>query len=179
MALSLRRISNQVREAAAGRGDPRRVGENRETRDCLLTPSPRSRHTPQAATTTAGGRNGLVRPSPIAAQRRASVRARSTAPQFEKALFGEVRRPQAQRRHDERARVRCAEAQLGRITTRSCRARARRCCAPAHTPPRLALHLRAPTTHLDFGARDATAGELASNFSDKVLGNFDTEHIIK
>ena len=31
----------------------------------------------------------------------------------------------------------------------------------------------------DFGARDPTAGELASNFSDKVLGNWDTEHIIK
>eukprot|EP00887_Chlorella_sp_A99_P006532 scaffold3.g6532.t1 len=31
----------------------------------------------------------------------------------------------------------------------------------------------------DFGARDPTVGELASNFSDKVLGNFDTEHIIK
>ena len=31
----------------------------------------------------------------------------------------------------------------------------------------------------NFGARDPTAGELASNFSDKVLGNFDTEHIIK
>lgn len=31
----------------------------------------------------------------------------------------------------------------------------------------------------NFGARDPTAGELASNFSDKVLGNFDTSHIIK
>lgn len=31
----------------------------------------------------------------------------------------------------------------------------------------------------NFGARDATAGELASNFSEKVLGNFDTEHMIK
>lgn len=31
----------------------------------------------------------------------------------------------------------------------------------------------------DFGARDPTPGELASNFSDKVLGNFDTEHIIR
>jgi len=30
----------------------------------------------------------------------------------------------------------------------------------------------------NFGARDPTAGELASNFSDKVLGNYDTEHII-
>ena len=29
------------------------------------------------------------------------------------------------------------------------------------------------------GARDATAGELASNFSDKVLGNWDTEHLKK
>jgi hypothetical protein len=35
-----------------------------------------------------------------------------------------------------------------------------------------------PTTQ-NFGARDPTAGELASNFSDKVLGNWDTEHIIK
>lgn len=31
----------------------------------------------------------------------------------------------------------------------------------------------------DFGARDPTAGELESNFTEKVLGNFDTEHIIK
>ncbi|KAH7619111.1 hypothetical protein Ndes2526B_g06064 [Nannochloris sp. 'desiccata'] len=31
----------------------------------------------------------------------------------------------------------------------------------------------------DFGARDPTAGELASNFSEKVLGNYDTEHIIR
>ncbi|KAJ9523719.1 hypothetical protein QJQ45_020141 [Haematococcus lacustris] len=31
----------------------------------------------------------------------------------------------------------------------------------------------------DFGARDPTAGELASNFSEKVLGNYDTAHIIK
>ncbi|GFH27634.1 uncharacterized protein HaLaN_25991, partial [Haematococcus lacustris] len=30
----------------------------------------------------------------------------------------------------------------------------------------------------DFGARDPTAGELASNFSEKVLGNYDTAHII-
>ena len=31
----------------------------------------------------------------------------------------------------------------------------------------------------DFGARDPTAGELESNFGEKVLGNYDTEHIIK
>jgi 4a-hydroxytetrahydrobiopterin dehydratase len=31
----------------------------------------------------------------------------------------------------------------------------------------------------NFGARDPTAGEVASNFSEKVLGNFNTEHIIK
>ena len=31
----------------------------------------------------------------------------------------------------------------------------------------------------DFGARDPTAGELGSNFGEKVLGNFNTEHIIK
>ena len=31
----------------------------------------------------------------------------------------------------------------------------------------------------NFGARDPTAGEIGSNFGDKVLGNFDTEHIIK
>ena len=31
----------------------------------------------------------------------------------------------------------------------------------------------------NFGARDPTPGELASNFSDKVLGNYDTAHIIK
>jgi 4a-hydroxytetrahydrobiopterin dehydratase len=31
----------------------------------------------------------------------------------------------------------------------------------------------------NFGARDPTAGEIASNFGDKVLGNWDTEHIIK
>lgn len=31
----------------------------------------------------------------------------------------------------------------------------------------------------DFGAREATAGELESNFSDKVLGNWDTAHIIR
>jgi hypothetical protein len=37
------------------------------------------------------------------------------------------------------------------------------------------------SSHLsqDFGARDATPGEIASNFGDKVLGNYDTEHIIK
>lgn len=31
----------------------------------------------------------------------------------------------------------------------------------------------------NFGARDATAGELGSNFAEKVLGNYNTEHIIK
>lgn len=31
----------------------------------------------------------------------------------------------------------------------------------------------------DFGARDPFAGEIESNFGDKVLGNYDTEHIIK
>lgn len=31
----------------------------------------------------------------------------------------------------------------------------------------------------NFGARDPTPGELASNFSEKVLGNYNTEHIIK
>ena len=31
----------------------------------------------------------------------------------------------------------------------------------------------------DFGARDPTAGEVASNFTDRVLGNADTSHIIR
>jgi hypothetical protein len=31
----------------------------------------------------------------------------------------------------------------------------------------------------DFGARDATAGELASNFGENTLGNWDTSHIVK
>ena len=31
----------------------------------------------------------------------------------------------------------------------------------------------------DWGARDPTPGELASDFSEKVLGNWDTEHLIK
>ena len=31
----------------------------------------------------------------------------------------------------------------------------------------------------NFGARDATAGEIESNFTDKVLGNADTSHIIR
>ena len=31
----------------------------------------------------------------------------------------------------------------------------------------------------DFGARAPKAGELESNFSDKVLGNWDTSHIIR
>lgn len=31
----------------------------------------------------------------------------------------------------------------------------------------------------DIGARDPTAGEIESNFGDKVLGNYNTEHIIK
>ena len=31
----------------------------------------------------------------------------------------------------------------------------------------------------DFGARDATAGEVESNFTDRVLGNADTSHIIR
>lgn len=31
----------------------------------------------------------------------------------------------------------------------------------------------------DFGARDPTAGELASGFSEKVLGNYDTDHVIR
>lgn len=31
----------------------------------------------------------------------------------------------------------------------------------------------------NFGARDPTPGEIASNFTDKVLGNWDTAHIIK
>ena len=31
----------------------------------------------------------------------------------------------------------------------------------------------------DFGARDPFAAELESNFSEKVIGNYDTEHIIR
>jgi hypothetical protein len=31
----------------------------------------------------------------------------------------------------------------------------------------------------DFGARDPYAGEVESNFGEKTLGNFDTEHVIK
>ena len=31
----------------------------------------------------------------------------------------------------------------------------------------------------DFGARDPFPAELESNFGEKVLGNWDTEHIIK
>lgn len=31
----------------------------------------------------------------------------------------------------------------------------------------------------DFGARDPFAGEIESNFGEKVLGNSDTEHIIR
>lgn len=31
----------------------------------------------------------------------------------------------------------------------------------------------------DFGARDPYAAELESNFGDKVLGNWNTDHIIK
>jgi len=31
----------------------------------------------------------------------------------------------------------------------------------------------------DWGARDATPGEIGSNFSEKVLGNWDTAHIIR
>ena len=31
----------------------------------------------------------------------------------------------------------------------------------------------------DFGARDPFAAEIESNFCEKVLGNYDTEHIIK
>ena len=36
-----------------------------------------------------------------------------------------------------------------------------------------------PGSPQDFGARDPTPGELASNFTDKVLGNYDTAHIIR
>lgn len=36
-----------------------------------------------------------------------------------------------------------------------------------------------PGAPQDFGARDPTAGELGSNFGEKVLGNYNTEHIIK
>ena len=36
------------------------------------------------------------------------------------------------------------------------------------------------TAHLqDFGARDPFAGEVESNFTDRVLGNADTSHIIR
>ena len=31
----------------------------------------------------------------------------------------------------------------------------------------------------NFGARDPTAAEIESNFSDKVQGNWDTAHVIK
>jgi 4a-hydroxytetrahydrobiopterin dehydratase len=31
----------------------------------------------------------------------------------------------------------------------------------------------------NFGARDPYAGEIESNFGEKVLGNYNTEHIIK
>ena len=31
----------------------------------------------------------------------------------------------------------------------------------------------------NFGARDPTVGEIESNFTDRVLGNADTSHIIR
>jgi 4a-hydroxytetrahydrobiopterin dehydratase len=31
----------------------------------------------------------------------------------------------------------------------------------------------------DFGARDPTPGEIGSNFGEKIVMNWDTEHIIK
>lgn len=53
---------------------------------------------------------------------------------------------------------------------------AARLLLPASLP---APHLAALWCPQDFGARDPTAGELGSNFGDKVLGNYNTEHIIK
>ena len=42
------------------------------------------------------------------------------------------------------------------------------------------FHPPSPTlTPQDFGSRAPKAGELESNFSDKVLGNWDTAHIIR
>ena len=36
-----------------------------------------------------------------------------------------------------------------------------------------------PPCKQDFGARDATAGEMGSNFAEKTLGNYNTDHVIK
>jgi hypothetical protein len=53
--------------------------------------------------------------------------------------------------------------------------------APTHPPlthPSPPIHTRTHT-QIEWGARDPTAGELESNFSEKTLGNWDTSHIIR
>ena len=44
---------------------------------------------------------------------------------------------------------------------------------------RAKVHLTPDAPLQNFGARDPTAGETESNFTDKVLGNADTSHIIR
>lgn len=44
---------------------------------------------------------------------------------------------------------------------------------------RAEMYLTADVPLQNFGARDPTAGETESNFTDKVLGNADTSHIIR
>ena len=53
------------------------------------------------------------------------------------------------------------------------------CCAAARRP-RPSLTRPPPNSkQIEWGARDPTAGEIGSNFSEKVLGNWDTAHIIR
>lgn len=69
-----------------------------------------------------------------------------------------------------------AAVQYRAIRAHRDRARARSMSSKAAlTPP----SIHPPPQSQNFGARDPTAGEIASNFGDKVLGNWDTEHIIK
>jgi hypothetical protein len=47
-------------------------------------------------------------------------------------------------------------------------------------PPPLSTNTPQPTPiNQNFGARDPFAAEIESNFGEKVLGNWNTDHIIK
>ena len=52
----------------------------------------------------------------------------------------------------------------------------RRCATQAYVITASYIYLLSAQ---DFGARDPTAGEIGSNFTEKVLGNADTSHIIR
>jgi hypothetical protein len=149
----------------------------------IIRPIPNTLCTPtQAVSTSAVARQPCLPARSISSsssgahRRRYDVRVRGAGTPGEKALFGEVRRHTGSWWH------RAIQCQPWG-TTRGFGMK----LATGAAPPAVSLiNCQAPTLPTppplcpqDFGARDPFPAELESNFGDKVLGNYNTDHIIK